>query len=162
MEETSDTFGRTRKEFTIHKDLNEDLFAIEADEGQIEQILLNLYVNAADAMPDGGDLILKTMNTTHEDMKDKPYDPKPGKYVKLIVKDTGEGIDKKTMERIFEPFFTTKEMGKGTGLGLASVYGIIKGHGGYINVDSEKRHGSTFTIYLPGSDVVVPKGIKAL
>jgi CheY-like chemotaxis protein len=100
----------------------------------------------------GGKLFLKTSNVTHEDMKDKIYDAKPGRYVLLEVMDTGVGIDKETQERIFDPFFTTKEMGKGTGLGLASVYGIIKGHGGYVDVYSEKGRGTTFQIYLPASD----------
>jgi len=158
--ETSETFGRTRKEITIHQELAEDLFAIEADRAQIEQVLLNLFVNAGDAMSGGGDLILKTMNTTHDDMKGELYDPKPGDYVLLTVTDTGIGMDKETMERIFDPFFTTKEMGRGTGLGLASAYGIIKGHGGYIEVDSKKGRGATFRIYLPASGKKVQKAVK--
>ena len=153
----SETFGRTRKNITIHREFAEDLLAIKADESQIGQVLINLYINAADAMPDGGELILKTMNVTHKKMKNKRYDPKPGRYVLLQVTDNGTGMDEKTMERIFEPFFTTKEMGGGSGLGLASVYGIIKGHGGYIEVDSEKGLGTTFSIYLPASDQSVQK-----
>jgi len=153
----SETFGRTRKNITIHREFAEDLFAIKADESQIGQVLINLYINAADAMPNGGELILKTMNVTHRKMKNKRYDPKPGQYVLLQVTDNGTGMDEKTIERIFEPFFTTKEMGGGSGLGLASVYGIIKGHGGYIDVDSEKGHGATFSIYLPASDQSVQK-----
>jgi PAS domain S-box-containing protein len=149
--ETTKTFSRTRKEITIHLDLSEDLFLIEADRGQMEQVLLNLYVNAADAMPAGGDLTLKTSNMSQEEMKQSLYQPKLGNYVFLQVKDSGTGMDEKTMERIFEPFFTTKDRGRGTGLGLASVYGIIKGHGGYIDVRSEKGHGSTFSVYLPAS-----------
>ncbi len=137
VEETSNIFGRTKKEITIHRELAEDLFVVEADQGQIEQVLLNLYVNAADAMPGGGNLILKTMNTTHDNMKGKAYNPEPGNYLMLTVTDTGMGMGKKTRERIFDPFFTTKEMGRGTGLGLASAYGIIKGHGGYIDVESK-------------------------
>jgi len=160
VEETGDTFGRTRKDITIHRELSEDLFAIEADQGQIEQVLLNLYVNAADAMPIGGDLTLKTVNATHEDMKKKPYDPKPGNYVLLTVTDTGIGMEEKIQKRIFDPFFTTKEMGRGTGLGLASVYGIIKGHGGYIDVQSEKGRGTTFSIYLPASNQKAYKEIE--
>jgi two-component system cell cycle sensor histidine kinase/response regulator CckA len=152
VEETSDTFGRTKKEIAIHRELAEDLFAIEADQAQIEKVLFNLFVNAADAMSGGGDLILKTMNTTHNDMKGKLYDPKPGNYVLLMVTDTGIGMDKKTMQRIFDPFFTTKEMGRGTGLGLASAYGIIKGHGGYIDVESKKGRGSTFSMFFPASE----------
>jgi len=160
VSETSDTFGRTRKEITIHRELGEDLFAIEADQGQIEQVLLNLFVNAGDAMPGGGDLFLKTMNTTHNDMKGRLYDPKPGNYVLLRVTDTGTGMDEKTMERIFDPFFTTKEMGRGTGLGLASAYGIVKSHGGYIDVDSIQGQGATFSIYLPASKKEVQKSVK--
>ncbi|MBW2073852.1 MAG: response regulator, partial [Deltaproteobacteria bacterium] len=111
-------------------------------------------------MHGSGDLILKTMNTTHKDMKRKLYDPKPGNYVLLTVTDTGTGMDKETMERIFDPFFTTKEMGRGTGLGLASAYGIIKGHGGYIDVGSTKGRGTTFSIYLPASEKRVPKTVR--
>jgi PAS domain S-box-containing protein len=160
VEEVSDTFSRTRKETTIHLELADNLFAIEADRGQIEQVLLNLFVNAVDAMPGGGDLILKTMNTTHKDMKAKLYDPKPGNYVQLTAIDNGGGMGKETIERIFDPFFTTKEMGRGTGLGLASAYGIIKGHGGYIDVESKRGHGTTFSIYLPASEKGVQKVVK--
>jgi len=152
VQEDSVTFGRTRKDITIHRKLSEDLFSIKADESQIQQVLMNLYINAADAMPDGGDLFLKTVNVTHKEMKDKPYNPKPGQYILLNVIDNGSGMDEKTAERIFEPFFTTKEIGRGTGLGLASAYGIIKGHGGYIDVDSKKEQGTNFSIYLPASD----------
>ena len=161
VKELSETFGRTRKEITIHRELAADLFAVEADQGQIEQVVLNLYVNAADAMHSGGDLILKTMNATHKDMKGKLYDPKPGNYVLLMVTDTGTGMDEEDMRRIFDPFFTTKEMGRGTGLGLASAYGIIKGHGGYIDVESEKGHGTTFKIYLPATKKKVERTVKA-
>ncbi|MCK4729668.1 MAG: response regulator [Desulfobacterales bacterium] len=160
VENTSEAFGRTRKEIIIHRELTGDLFAIEADQSQIEQVLMNLFVNAADAMPVGGNVVLKTMNATHKDMKGKLYDPKPGNYVQLTVTDTGKGMDKETLERIFEPFFTTKEMGRGTGLGLASVYGIIKGHGGYIDVESEPGRGTTFSIYLPATEEKVEKTVK--
>jgi len=160
VQETSDTFGTTRKENKIHRELAEDLCGVKADKAQIEQILLNLYVNAADAMPGGGSLYLKTMNVTHAAMAKKPYKVKPGKYVLLTIRDTGRGMDKETMERIFEPFFTTKGLANGTGLGLASVYGILKSHGGYIDVDSAIGHGSTFYIYLPTSEEVVAKEIS--
>jgi two-component system cell cycle sensor histidine kinase/response regulator CckA len=160
VRETSDTFGRTRKDISIHRQLAEELFAVEADSGQIEQVLWNLLVNAADAMPGGGDLILKTDSVTHEDLKAKVYEPKPGNYVVLTVTDTGIGMDKQTIDRIFDPFFTTKELGRGTGLGLASAYGIIKAHAGYIDVESEKDHGTTFSIYLPSSKKEVQKVVK--
>ncbi|MBW1768934.1 MAG: response regulator, partial [Deltaproteobacteria bacterium] len=160
VEETFEAFGRTKKEVTIHRELAEDLFTIEADRRQVRQVLLNLFVNAADAMPKGGDLIVKAMNATHHNMKGKAYDPKPGNYVMLMVTDNGIGMDKETMERIFDPFFTTKEVGRGTGLGLAAAYGIIKGHSGYIDVDSRKGHGSTFTIYLPASEKKAQKVAK--
>jgi len=160
VQETCETFGRTKKEITIHRELEEHLFSIEADQGQIQQVLLNLFINAADAMPGSGDLILKTTNTTHNDMKGKLYEPKPGNYVLLTVTDTGIGMDKETVERIFDPFFTTKEMGRGTGLGLASTYGIVKSHGGYIDVESKKGHGTTFSIYLPASEKDVKKVVK--
>jgi PAS domain S-box-containing protein len=159
VEQTADTFSRTKKEITIHRELAEDLFAIEADEGQIEQLLLNLLVNAADAMPGGGHLTLKTRNATDRDIGDKPYDIKSGGYVLITVTDTGTGMDKKTRERLFEPFFTTKEMGRGTGLGLASVYGIVKSHAGYIDVTSDKGHGTTFRVFLPSSSTLPPPAL---
>ena len=160
VREISEAFGRTRKNITIHHELSQGLFPCEADQGQIEQVLMNLFVNAADAMPEGGDLSLKTVNITHEEIKGKLYDPKPGDYILLTVADTGIGMDHKTLDHIFEPFFTTKELGRGTGLGLASVYGIIKGHGGYIDVESEKGYGTTFKIYLPASVKKVQEGVK--
>ncbi len=160
VQETSDTFGRTRKDISINRELAHDLFAIEADRGQIELVLLNLFVNAADAMTAGGELILQTFNVSHEDMREKLYEPKPGNYVLLTVTDSGTGMHKKTMEQIFDPFFTTKERGRGTGLGLASVYGIIRGHGGYIDVESKRRKGTTFSIYLSASKKKAQKVIK--
>ena len=155
VKDTSDTFGMTKREITVHQDLSERLYGIEADQGQIEQILLNLYVNAVDAMPGGGDLFLKTMNVIDKDMTGKLYKAKPGNYVLLTVRDTGIGMDKETRERIFEPFFTTKGLASGTGLGMASAYGIIKGHGGYIDVDSGKGKGTTFSIYLPATEKMI-------
>jgi two-component system cell cycle sensor histidine kinase/response regulator CckA len=149
--ETSETFATAKREIRIHRELDEELWGILADQGQIEQGLLNLYVNAADAMPRGGDLFLKTEKVTHRDLVGKPYEVKPGNYVLISLRDTGVGMDEKTMQRIFDPFFTTKGFSRGTGLGLASVYGIIKAHAGYIDVKSKKGQGTTFSIYLPAS-----------
>ena len=151
IEKTSQTFQKMKREITIYRDFTQRPHAIEADQGQIEQMLLNLYINAADAMPDGGDILLKTQNVTHRDIKSHHYEPVPGKYVKITVSDTGVGMDKKIQHRIFDPFFTTKKTGKGTGLGLASVFGIVKSHDGYINVASKKGRGTTFLIYLPAA-----------
>ena len=152
IENTSQTFQKMKREIIIHRELTQRPHAIEADQGQMEQMLLNLYINAADAMPDGGDIYLKTKNVTHRDIKSKLYEARPGKYVRLTVSDRGVGIDKKIQHRIFDPFFTTKTIGKGTGLGLASVYGIVKSHEGYINAESKRGRGTTFFIYLPAAD----------
>ncbi len=149
---TSEMFGRTKKEITIHKKLQHDLNAVEADCGQLEQVLLNLYVNAWQAMPSGGEIYLETQNTVLDERYCLPYNARPGRYITITVTDTGSGMDIETRQRIFDPFFTIKDMGKGTGLGLASAYGIIKNHGGIITVYSEKGYGSTFAIYLPASE----------
>jgi CheY-like chemotaxis protein len=144
-------FGRTKKEIRIFAKYAASPGSVEADRGQLEQVLLNLLVNAWQAMPGGGELYLETANVELEEGVARMYGLRGGPYVKVSVTDTGVGMDERTRQRIFDPFFTTKEMGRGTGLGLASAYGILKGHGGTITVSSEPGLGATFEIYLPSS-----------
>jgi PAS domain S-box-containing protein len=138
------------KMIDIRLDPAKGLRTINADSGQIEQILMNLAVNARDAMPDGGVFNIKTENASLDDeYATSHFQLEPGEYVILSVSDTGHGMDKATQDHIFEPFFTTKQAGKGTGLGLATVYGIVRQHGGHITCYSEPGKGTTFRIYLP-------------
>ncbi len=153
VKETLAIIERTiSKSIAIEARVSQSLPTIEADAGQLQQVLMNLFVNAADAMPAGGRLIVETdAETLSEEYARLHMGAKPGSYVRLSVTDTGIGMDKETQQRIFEPFFTTKKDGKGTGLGLAMVYGVIKNHEGYISLYSELGHGTTFKIYIPVS-----------
>ena len=158
----SEMFARTKKEITIHNKYQKDIWPVEVDRGQIDQVLLNLYINAWHAMPGGGNLYIETSNVVLDHNHTNPLGVKPGNYVKISVTDTGIGMDEAIQQRIFDPFFTTKEMGRGTGLGLAAAYGVIKNHGGIINIDSEKGRGTTFDIHLPASKKEVTKKEKKL
>jgi len=149
ISETASMFSRTRKEIVIQQHLDDDLGFVLADRGQIEQTLLNLYLNASQAMPGGGQLTLRSETVRLTQDEAQSYFVEEGLYARVSVTDTGVGMDEKTRERIFDPFFTTREMGRGYGLGLASVYGIIKGHHGFVDVHSRKGEGASFVIHLP-------------
>jgi PAS domain S-box-containing protein len=151
VKKTATMFGRAKKEIKLNLDLQTKLWYVSIDQGQIQQVLLNLYVNAWQAMPRGGEITISSRNVEVFGKQALDVGLKNGKFVRLSVKDTGVGIEKDLQERIFEPFFTTKERGRGTGLGLASSYGIINNHGGSIKVSSEKGLGSTFVFFLPAT-----------
>ena len=151
VEKSSEMFSRTKKEIRIHRKYQKEIWSVDVDSNQIEQVLLNLYVNAGQAMPGGGNIYLRTNNITLNQDHIRDFSAKSGHYVKISVKDTGVGMDGNTLKRIFDPFFTTKDRSMGTGLGLASAYGIIKNHGGMINAHSVIGQGSTFDVYLPAS-----------
>ncbi len=144
-------FCRTRREIEMHAAYAESLWNVEIDQNQFSQVLVNLFVNAWQAMPGGGALSVATANTELDAEKANAYGIAPGRFVRLDVTDTGSGMDATTLKRIFDPFFTTKIGGSGSGLGLASVYGIVSNHSGAIDVASEVGKGSTFTIFLPAT-----------
>jgi len=160
IQKESRMFGRAKKEVSIFEEYDDNLCFVKVDRGQIQQVLLNLYVNAWQAMPGGGRLHIRTQNVTLDESYVKPHQVEAGPYVQVSVTDTGIGMDKATQQRIFDPFFTTKAQGSGTGLGLASTYGIIKNHGGFVHVYSEIDHGSTFNLYLPAFEKAVLKEKK--
>jgi two-component system cell cycle sensor histidine kinase/response regulator CckA len=161
MRNSAKLFGRARKEIRIHMESDGAPLVVEVDQGQIDQVLLNLYVNAWQAMPKGGDLYLKTEIVDIENGFGTSDTAKPGKYVLASVTDTGTGMPHDIQQQVFDPFFTTKEKGRGTGLGLASAYGIIKNHDGMITVDSTVGQGTTFRIYLPLSDKAVHERVTS-
>ncbi|MCJ7772580.1 MAG: PAS domain S-box protein, partial [Desulfobacterales bacterium] len=152
IQRSSNMFGRTKKAIKIHNNFQKNTWTVNVDQGQIEQVLLNMYVNAAQAMPKGGNIFISSENMILDESFVKPFQVKPGKYVKISIKDNGIGMDEKIIQKIFDPFFTTKKAEKGSGLGLSTAYGIIKKHGGIIDVSSEKDKGSTFDIYLKVSE----------
>jgi len=143
-------FGSSRHEIRIKGEYQENLYKVRADQIQIEQVLFSLFTNAWEAMPDGGNIYIKTENIILNHKNILSLDVPAGKYAQITVKDTGTGIDETVKQRMFEPYFTTKERGRGTGLGLAATFGIIKGHGGIIEAYSEKgKGGTTVAFCLP-------------
>jgi CheY-like chemotaxis protein len=145
-------FGRTKKEIRIRVDEFDKPVIVEADRQQLDQVLLNMYINSWQAMPGGGALVITTFVSGVDEATATRYRVTPGRYAGITITDTGIGMDAQMRQHIFDPFFTTKEKGRGTGLGLASVYGIIKNHSGFITVESEVNKGTEFTIYLPQSE----------
>ena len=155
VQASAEMFARTKKELRIHIELGASIRSVEVDRRQIEQVLLNIYVNAWQAMPQGGDIHITTANIGLDATFCGPHQVLPGEYVSIAIADNGIGMDAAVVGRIFDPFFTTKEKSRGTGLGLASAFGIVKNHNGIITVDSVKGQGATFTIFLPASSKAV-------
>ena len=161
IDQNIDMFSRTRKELLVNKEYQDKIWATEVDEGQINQVLLNLLVNAWEAMPSGGELVIKTANMDNHHNAVTGTDNGDSKFVSISITDTGIGMSAETIKKIYDPFYTTKEMGRGTGLGLSSVYGIIRNHNGHIQVKSKPDKGTTFTIFLPATDKeVIPEEKK--
>jgi PAS domain S-box-containing protein len=141
----------TKKEIRIRRDFAPDLMPVRADAGQMEQVFMNLFINAWQAMPSGGTIHIKTENIRLTPEEARNYSLEAGDYVKITVADTGRGMTQEELQKVFDPFFTTREVGQGTGLGLAAVYGIIQNHQGFIDVKSMPGRGTTFVIYLPAA-----------
>ncbi len=152
VQKTVSLFGRTHKEIAIDSDYAADLWPVVMDSEQIGRVVLNLLVNAWQSMPGGGEITIATDNTVVGSADAELHGITAGRYAKVLVQDTGIGMDEATRLRIFEPFFTTRQMGRGAGLGLASAYGIVRNHGGMIAVASKKGVGTTFTVFLPATD----------
>ncbi len=155
-------FGRSQKGININLFLDQDLKKTDVDRGQMDQVLLNILVNASHAMAGEGDLKIETMNVHFAEKEARKENIEPGDYISIAITDDGCGMDSATKSRIFEPFFTTKKIGEGTGMGLASAYGIVNNHGGVICVASEAGKGSTFSIYLPASRINSPNKTASL
>jgi PAS domain S-box-containing protein len=152
ISESAAMFGRTKKELEIVTETDVEPIVIEADRRQLEQVLLNLYINSWQAMPDGGTLELKTSRAQLSETEASLHQVASGPFGRISIKDNGAGMDEETQQRMFDPFFTTKETGRGTGLGLASAYGIIKNHNGFMDVESSPGAGTCFEVYLPISE----------
>ena len=144
-------FQRTHKNIIFHESYQANLWPVEVDQGQIEQVIINIFLNACQAMPERGDIHVRTENVFLDDNTLKPNEIQPGRYLRISIVDTGVGMTEEIRQRIFEPFFTTKEVGSGSGMGLASAFGIVKNHGGFIECQSDPGQGSSFNVYLPAS-----------
>ncbi len=149
-------FAPTRKDIIVHESYDKQLYCVDADQTQLEQVLVNLLINASQAMPEQGEIFVTTQNIYIEKDHKYPFEVRPGKYIKLTIKDTGIGMDSEIQRKVFDPFFSTKTTHdqKGRGLGLSTVYGIVKNHDGFILVESNKGHGASFHVCLPASDKV--------
>lgn len=152
VEQEVGMFARTRKGISIQRHLEVEPLLSRVDKMQLRQVLLNIFINAADAMSQGGTLTVKTETIRLSQHDNKPVEVPPGRFIRISITDTGIGMDSETQQRIFEPFFTTRLIGKGAGLGLATAYGIVRKHGGFINVFSEKGRGTTLAIFLPAAE----------
>jgi len=151
IDEASESFCKTRQGIDINRDLDEDLYMIKANSGQMEQMLFNLFAYAANNMENGGTLSIATANTSHGKMQDKKYQPKPGNYVLVTLFSDNLFIEGHIIKHIFDPLFTSMEIKQGTDLSLASIYGTVKSYGGYVDVECAEDRGTYFYIYLPAT-----------